>query len=67
MMITPRDRWIEEARELASRAATPNLAEMHQATLRVLLCIHDALTPQVVASEPPPVSEPVKPAPGRKR
>jgi hypothetical protein len=67
MMITPRDRWIEEAREIASRAATPPIAEMHQAALRVLLCIHDALTAQAAAPDPSPVSEPAKPAQRRTR
>jgi predicted alpha/beta-hydrolase family hydrolase len=67
MLTTPTDRWIEEAREIASRAATPPIAELQQATLRVLLCIHDALvTPGVVASSYP-VSEPPKPAQRRTR
>ena len=66
MLTTPSDRWIEEAREIASRAATPPIAELQQATLRVLLCIHDALvTTGVVAFSP--VSEPPKPAQRRTR
>lgn len=63
-----RSQWIDAARDLASQAATPPSTEVAQASLRVLLCILDAVSTDTGAAvEPPPATPIPETATRRKR
>lgn len=54
-----RSQWVDAARELASQAATPPSAEVAQASLRVLLCILEAVSHHETGAVVEPPATPI--------